>query len=118
MTLTCGSESTPARCCVACWAFGSGSLTSGLGTWTSRTNSNPEESLGKPERSPLLPDPRHVLAVRVGLLRAKLRGVDPRGDDLGGDRMLKRCTNIEPKSPVKLIIANEEGGVTLRCSCH
>lgn len=118
MMLTCGSESTPARCCVACWAFGSGSLTSGLGMWTSRTNSNPEESLGKPERSPLLPDPRHVLTVRVGLLRAKLRGVDPRGDDLGGDRTLKRCTNIEPKSPVKLIIANEEGGVTLRCSCH
>lgn len=54
MTLTCALESTQAPCCVACWAFGSGSLMSGLGTWTLRTNLNLEASPGKPEQSPLL----------------------------------------------------------------
>lgn len=118
MTLTCESESTPAQCCVVCWAFGSGSLTSGLGTWTLRINLNLEESLGKPEQSPLLPDPCHLFTVRAGLLCAKLRGIDLRSDDLGGERTLKHCTNIDPKSLVKFIIANKEGGMTLKCSWH
>lgn len=54
MTLTCALESTRAPCCVACWAFGSGSLMSGLGTWTLRTNLSLEASRGKPEQRPLL----------------------------------------------------------------
>lgn len=51
MMLTCELESIQALCYAVCWAWGNGSLTSGLGMWTLQTNSNLEESLGKQSKA-------------------------------------------------------------------
>ena len=46
-TSTCVSGFTRALCCAACWDSGSGSLTSGPGTWTSPTSWSLEGSQGE-----------------------------------------------------------------------
>lgn len=93
--LTCGSESTRAPCCVVCWACGSGSLMSGLGMWTLRTNWSLEESPGKSEQSPLLVEPLSFAHfVMVSFLCAGFSGLHLRNKYLGKDTTLKLPANV------------------------